>query len=44
MLGCNVDAKRSREVDVRRIAEDKDGDEVVVGRLLREDKRRSMRV
>ena len=45
MLGCNVDARRSREVDVRRVAgiENKDGDEVVVGRLLREDKRRSMR-
>ena len=32
MLGCNVDARRSREVDVRRVAgiENKDGDEAVV--------------
>jgi hypothetical protein len=46
MLGCNVDARRSRDVDVRRGAgiESKDGDGVVVGRLLRQDKTRSIRV
>jgi hypothetical protein len=46
MLGCNVDARRSRDVDVRRGAgiESKDGDGAVAGRLLRQDKRRSIRV